>query len=278
MMLARLLPVLALSLVPLALAGRRPGADEVALRHAEAQAAEATLRHADARAQFATAPDTLAPLAPPGAPPDSFPAPDRPVAKITTDTWSNEKARDEAKEAERVLKLLGVTAGMSVADVGAGSGYYTVRLSRAVGPTGRVYAEDIIPRYLEKLGERVRLEGLSNVALALGEPHDPRLPAASLDLALMVHMYHEVEQPYGLLYNLARSLRPGARVAVIDLDKPTSSHGTPPALLRCELAAVGYRQIALHELGAGSGYLAVFEPPAYAAALPRPHDMRACAA
>ncbi len=230
------------------------------------------------RAAIVGAPDTLAYLAPPGVPGDSFPAPDRPVAEITTDTWSNERARDEAQEAARVLRLLGVSTGMSVADVGAGSGYYTVRLSRAVGPTGKVYAEDIVPRYLEKLRDRVGREGLANVAIGLGEPHDPRLPAGSLDLALLVHMYHEVEQPYGLLYNLASALRPGAHVAVIDLDRPTSSHGTPPELLRCELAAVGYRELARHDLGSGSGYLAVFAPPAGIGALPRPGDIRACAA
>jgi predicted methyltransferase len=230
------------------------------------------------RAAAIGAPDTLAPLAPPGVGADSFPTPDRPVAEITTDTWSSERERDEAREAERVLRLLGVREGMSVADVGAGSGYYTVRLSRAVGSSGRVYAEDIVQPYLQKLGERIRREGLTNVVLAMGEPHDPRLPEHSLDLALLVHMYHEVEQPYGLLYNLAPALRPGARVAVIDLDKPTSSHGTPPDLLRCELAAVGYRQEAFHDLGGKSGYLAVFTPPASRAALPVPDSIRACAA
>jgi SAM-dependent methyltransferase len=233
---------------------------------------------AETRSASAAPTDTIAPLAPPGAPADEFPEPDRPVAKITTDTWSNEAARDEAKEAERVLGFLGVAPGMSVADVGAGSGYYTVRISRAVGPTGRVYAEDIIPEYLDKLADRVRREGLPNVTLGLGDPHDPRLPANSLDLALLVHMYHEVEQPYGLLYNLAPALRPGARVAVIDLDRPTGSHGTPPDLLRCEFAAVGYRELERHDLEKGSGYLAVFAPPTGAAALPRPADIRACAA
>ena len=204
----------------------------------------------------------VVPLSPPGLPADSFPTPDRPVAPIITDTYSNEDRRDAAGEAERVMDLLGVRPGMRVADIGAGSGYYVVRLSPRVGPEGRVYAQDIVPEYLERLRQRVRADRLSNVTFGLGDPHDPRLPEGTIDLALLVHMYHEIEQPYGLLYNLASALAPGARVAIVDNDRPTGNHGTPPALLRCELAAVGYRQIAMHDLGEAGGYLAVFEPPA----------------
>src|SRR5271166_1339312 len=94
-------------------------------------------------------------LAPPGAPASAFPAPGRPVAGIVTDTWRNEQSRDRAGEAERVMNLLGVTAGMSVAEIGAGSGYYAVRLARRVGPAGHVFAEDVVPDYLERLARRV---------------------------------------------------------------------------------------------------------------------------
>ena len=215
-------------------------------------------------------------LGPPGMPADSFPAASRPVASIVTDTWSNEAARDTAREAQRVMDLLQVRPGMTVADVGAGSGYYTVRLSPRVGPRGRVIAQDIMPRYLERLGARVRRDSLRNVTLALGEPHDPRLAPASADLVLLVHMYHEVEQPYAFLYNLRPAVRPGGRVAVVDLDRPTRRHGTPVSLLRCELAAVGYEPAGFHDLGGGSGYLAVFRPTA--APAPRPGAIRACAA
>jgi SAM-dependent methyltransferase len=217
------------------------------------------------------------PRAAPGVPADSFPAPSRPVARIVTDTWSSEDARDRAGEAERVMQLLGVGPGMRVADVGAGSGYYVARLSPRVGPTGRVYAQDIGADYLRRLGDRVKREGLGNVTLVLGDPHDPRLPRDSVDLALLVHMYHEVEQPYALLHNLRPALRRGARVAVVDLDRPTGSHGTPPALLRCEMAAVGYTPVAFRDLGPESGYLAVFEAPA-PGALPAPGSIRACPA
>lgn len=222
-------------------------------------------------------PDTPPGRAAPGVPADSFPAPSRPVADIVTDTWSSEDARDRAGEAERVVDLLGVRPGMRVADVGAGSGYYVARLSPRVGPEGRVYAQDVVADYLRKLSARVRREGLGNVTLVLGDPHDPRLPPDSVDLALLVHMYHEVEQPYGLLHNLRRALRPGGRVAVVDLDRPTARHGTPPALLRCEMAAVGYTPVAFHDLGPESGYLAVFAPPARGA-LPAPSSIRPCPA
>ena len=204
-------------------------------------------------------------LAPPGAPASAFPAPGRPVAKIVTDIWHDEESRDRAGEAERVMNLLGVNAGLMVADIGAGSGYYTVRVAKRVGPTGHLFAEDVVPEYLERLARRVASEGLAGtVTVVRGDPHDPRLPAASIDLALLVHMYHEVQQPYGLLWNLRPALRPGAHLAVIDARKQTEVHGTPPDLLQCELAAVGYRQTAFYDLQE-STYLAVF-------ALPSPPD------
>ena len=220
--------------------------------------------------------EAIRPLGPAGQPASAFPAPSRPVADVVTDTWSSEDTRDRAGEADTVMKLLGVRAGMHVADVGAGSGYYTVRLSPRVGAEGRVIAQDIMPEYLEKLAERVRGARLSNVTVALGEPHDPRLPAASAELVMLVHMYHEVEQPYAFLHNLRPALRPGGRVAVVDLDRPTNRHGTPPALLRCEMEAAGYRQSAFHPLPEGSGYLAVFD--AAPGPAPRPAELRACPA
>ena len=101
--------------------------------------------------------------------------------------------------------------------------------------------------------------GLQNVVISLGEPHDPRLPADSLDVAILVHMYHEIAQPYGLLYNLIPALKPGARVGIVDAYGPTSEHGTPPGLLRCELAAVGYREISLDRL-TGSNVISPSSP------------------
>jgi ubiquinone/menaquinone biosynthesis C-methylase UbiE len=150
---------------------------------------------------------------------------------------------------------------MNVADIGAGSGYHTVRLACAVGPAGRVFGQDVLLRYLSGLTERVGREGLTNVTVAQGDPHDPRLPPQSVDVAILVHMYHEIAQPFAFLHNLLPALRPGARVGVVDLDRPTDRHGTPRKLLACELAAVGYRQVAVSDLDGNLGYLAVFAPP-----------------
>jgi SAM-dependent methyltransferase len=216
-------------------------------------------------------------LAGSGTPAAAFPNPDRPVADIVSPIWHDEKERDDAGEPHQLVRLLGIKSGMTVADIGAGSGYYVVRLSPIVGPRGRIIAEDVVPEYLRGLRSRVRDLGLQNVVVSLGEPHDPRLPAVSLDIAILVHMYHEIAQPYGLLYNLVPALKPGARVGIVDAYGPTSKHGTPPGLLRCELAAVGYREIGLDRLTGSDAYLAIFAPPSVASRT-RPEAMVACKA
>ncbi|MEH2611151.1 methyltransferase domain-containing protein [Bradyrhizobium sp. AZCC 1693] len=200
-------------------------------------------------------------LAPPGVPAKEFPSPRRPVAQIVSPTRSNEAHRDSLNEAGEIARFLELKSGMTVGDIGAGSGYHTVRLSRLVGPTGSVVAEDVRRDYLTKLARRTERLRLTNVIFALGEPHDPRLPASSLDVAILVHMYHEITQPYAFLYNLAPALKPGARIGIVDQERPTTEHGTPIELLRCELSAVGYREIATHQLAGDGGYLAVFSPP-----------------
>lgn len=209
----------------------------------------------------ALAAEAVVPLAPPGAAAGAFPAPDRPVAGIISPIWATEDERRSADETGQVFRQLRIGPGMRVADIGAGSGYYTMQLSRAVGPTGEVIAQDITPDYLAKLRKRVRDARLGNVKVGLGEAHDPRLPARSMDAAVLIHMYHEIAQPYALLFNLAAAMKPESLVGVVDLDRPTGEHGTPPDLLRCEFAAVGYREVSLQVLKGGVGYLAVFKPP-----------------
>ena len=220
-----------------------------------------------------TTADEIGPLGPPGVPAAAFPKPLRPVAPIVSERWSTEDARDRDGESEQVLGFLEVAPGMTVADIGAGDGYYTVRVARRVGLAGHVIAEDVMPAYLEDLRQRLVREHLTNVTLDLGEAHDPRLPAHSVDLVLMVHMYHEVQQPYGLLYNLLPALRPGARVAVIDLDQATERHGTPRAQLLCEFHALGFRETHWGWLRAHREYLALFAPPA---APPAPAAIKPC--
>ncbi|CAN7551206.1 methyltransferase domain-containing protein [Phenylobacterium sp. LjRoot219] len=205
----------------------------------------------------------------------SFPPPGRSVAEVVSPTWSSGRDRDAADESGQLVRLLGVRRGMAVADIGAGSGYHTVRLSPVVGPSGRVYAQDITPAYLDDLRRETARRGLKNVDFVLGRPDDPGLPPNSVDRAILVHMYHEVAQPYALLWRLIEALKPGAKVGVLDLDRRPDRHGTPPALLRCEFEAVGYRQTGFTELKGGIGYLAVFEAPK-PAARPHPAQIRAC--
>jgi SAM-dependent methyltransferase len=214
-------------------------------------------------------------LAQPGASATEFPSPSRPVAPIVSPGRSDERHRDSLNETGQIARLLELKPGMTVGDIGAGRGYHTVRLSPLLGPQGSVIAEDVTRDYLIELARRIKLLGLTNVALALGEPHDPRLPASSLDAAILSHMYHEITQPYAFLYNLAPALKRGARVGIVDVERPTSEHGTPIALLRCEVTAVGYREIATYQLAGDGGYLAVFSPPEEAARK-SPRDIVAC--
>jgi SAM-dependent methyltransferase len=216
-------------------------------------------------------------LGPAGAPATAFPKPDRPVADIVSPIWHSEEERDGADEPGQLVRLLGIKPGMTLADIGAGSGYLTVRLAPIVGPQGRIIAQDIELSYLKGLGQRVKALKLKNVTVSLGEPHDPRLPAASVDVAILVHMYHEITDPYALLYNLAPTLKPGGRLGIVDTRAATPMHGTPLPLLACELAAVGYSQIAVHSLAGSDAYLAVFSPPAQGARK-RPADIVPCKA
>ncbi len=214
-------------------------------------------------------------LAPPGVPAKDFPSPQRPVAQIVSSSRSTEKHRDSLNESGEIARLLEIGPGMTVGDIGAGNGYHTVRLSPLVGPKGSVIAEDVTRDYLVELARRTERLGLTNVMFALGEPHDPRLPASSLDVAILVNMYHEITQPYAFLYNLAPALKPGALIGIADLERPTSEHGTPIVLLRCELSAVGYREIATYQLAGDGGYLAVFYLPKEASRK-SPRDIVAC--
>ena len=150
-------------------------------------------------------------------------------------------------------------------------------MSPIVGPSGRILAQDVLPKYLNGLAKRVRDLKLGNVTVALGEPHDPRLPANSLDLAILIHMYHEIAAPFALLHNLAPALKAGGRIGIVDAIGETAHHGTPPDLLRCELAAVGYREVSFHALAGSNAYLAVFEL-ASLQALKRPRDIAPCKA
>jgi predicted methyltransferase len=206
---------------------------------------------------------------------DRFPKANRPVAAIVGDTFSTEDARDRMGEFEKVVTLAGVRPGMWVADVGAGEGYYSVRLSPVVGKQGRVLAEDIQADVTDQLAQRVQRQGLDNVAVMLGEPDDPKLPANSLDRVFLVHVYHEVASPYAFLWHMRESLKPGGLVIVVDADRPPQRHGIPPATLRCEFAAVGFRMSAFQPIENGDAYFAAFAP---AGERPKPSEIKPCKA
>lgn len=189
-----------------------------------------------------------------------FPAPNRPISRIVAPRWIDEVDRDAFGEAEKVMDILNIRAGQRVADIGAGDGYYVRHLSERVGARGLVYGQDIEPRYLAMLRERVADAKWSNVEVIAGTAGDPALPAASIDVALMIHMYHEISDPYALLYRLATAFRAGGRLAILDQDAPTDRHGTPPRLLICELGAVGYSRVRRDDMPDGA-YVITFRAP-----------------
>ena len=187
-----------------------------------------------------------------------FPPAHRDVAPIVGDTFSTEDARDRVGEAEQVMELADLKPGMSVADVGAGEGYYTVRLAPAVGEKGRVLAEDILPQVRDALSDRVQRENLENVAVKLGTPDNPMLPAQSFDRVFLVHMYHEVQSPYAFLWHLRDGVKPGGLIVVVDADRPVKRHGIPPAQLKCEFAALGMEPLKFQTLTGGEVYFISF--------------------
>lgn len=202
-----------------------------------------------------------------------FPAAQRDVAPIVGDTFSTEDARDRVGEADDVMSLAQVKPGMSVADVGAGEGYYTVRLAPMVGRKGRVLAEDIVPEVRDSLSDRVQRENLDNVAVKLGTPDNPMLPAQSFDRVFLVHMYHEVQSPYAFLWHLRDGVKPGGLVIVVDSDRPVKRHGIPPAQLRCEFAALGMEPVMFRMLSGGEVYFSAFR---LARPKPAPDRIVAC--
>ncbi len=202
-----------------------------------------------------------------------FPTAHRPVAPIVSSRFSTEEDRDRIREAGTVMDKAGIAKGMTVADIGAGEGYYTVRLAQRVGKAGRVLAQDIVPEVRDALAERVTREHLDNVSVKLGEPADPKLPEASFDRILLVHMYHEIAAPYEFLWRMRPALRAGGRVVVVDADRPTSQHGTPPDLLDCEMKAVGYARVGRTVLPHADAYLALYEA---AGQRPAPTDISPC--
>ena len=172
--------------------------------------------------------------------------------------------RDAWQMPDEVMDALGIADGAMVADLGAGGGWFTVRLARRVGPGGRVYAQDIQPQMIESISRRVNREGLTNVRTILGTADDPRLPAA-LDAVLIVGTYPEISDPVTLLRRVAASLKPTGRLGIVDFTLEGGGPG-PPLEERIEPRAVvnnaeraGLRLLA-HEHFLRYQYLLIFAP------------------
>jgi ubiquinone/menaquinone biosynthesis C-methylase UbiE len=202
-----------------------------------------------------------------------FPRAYRPVSELGKTSVSTEQARDDRNEANTVMDLANIRAGMTVADIGAGEGYYTVRLAERVGMDGRVLAQDIDQDALRRLGSRVEDDRLDNVSIKLGAEDDPRLPENSFDRIFMVHMYHEVTEPYAFLWRLRPALREGGQVIVVDVDRPADQHGLRPQLLFCEFQAVGFRLVEFVRRPELAGYYAQFEA---VGPRPQPDEIKPC--
>lgn len=202
-----------------------------------------------------------------------FPKADRPVSAPGSTTFSTEAARDDRNEAMTVMDLAMIQPGMRVADIGAGEGYYTVRLAERVGKTGRVVAEDIDPDAMARLANRIERDRLDNAYTQVGTADDPKLPASGFDRIFMVHMYHEVEEPYAFLWRLRPALRQGGQVIVVDVDRPTDRHGIAPQLLFCEFAAVGFKLAQFVRKPELAGYYAQFTVEG---SRPEPKSIKPC--
>ena len=171
--------------------------------------------------------------------------------------------RDLWQMPDRIMDALGMAEGSVVADIGAGGGWFTIRLARRVGASGTVYAEDIQRQMLEATGRRVAREGLRNVRAVLGTSEDPRLPPGALDAVLIVDTYHELENPDALLRNIAKAIKPQGRVGVVDFKKdglgpgPALEDRVDPDLVIRDAEAAGLRLVA-HETFLPYQFLLVF--------------------
>ena len=168
--------------------------------------------------------------------------------------------RDERLQIGRVMDILGIAPGKSVADIGAGSGWFTVRAARRVGAGGLVYAIDINPEAIRYIGERAQKEQLQNVKTILGKADDSLLPAGSVDAVLLLKTYHEVAQPVTLMRNLRAALRPGAKVGVIDRNGNGEDHGVGSDIVIREAKEAGFELLKQYDFVKGDkmDYFLVF--------------------
>ena len=161
--------------------------------------------------------------------------------------WLERPERMEEEEPDLALSILQIPKGATVADIGAGSGYMTLKMAQRVGPTGRVFANDLQPQMLEILGRRLADRRITNVTLVQGTVDDPKLPPASIDMALMVDVYHELSRPQEMLRHIRDALKPGGRLVLLEYRKEDPSipirpeHKMSVAEAKLELEAEGFK-------------------------------------
>jgi SAM-dependent methyltransferase len=170
--------------------------------------------------------------------------------------------RDRRLQINRVMDILGVVPGKTVADIGAGSGWFTERAARRVGSGGLVYAVDINPAAIQYVQDRARKDRLNNVKSILSKPDDPMLPAGAVGAVLLLKTYHEIAEPVVLLRNLRAALRPGAKVGIIDRNGNGEDHGVAREVVLREAAEAGYRLLGQYEFVKGDkmDYFLVLTP------------------
>src|SRR5271163_3478046 len=173
----------------------------------------------------------------------------RPIAPVMGAAgagWLDRPEREAEEKPDLALDNLGIRAGMVVADVGAGTGYMTLRMARRVGPTGKVYADDVQPEMLRRLRQNAAKEKLTNIETVLGTEVDPKLPAGKLDLILLVDVYHEFSQPQKMLRRMREALKPDGRLVLLEYRKedPTipirPEHKMSVQEVKTELEAEGF--------------------------------------
>ncbi len=169
----------------------------------------------------------------------------RPTSKPYTGdlTIFDSPGRDERLQINRVMDILGIGPGKSVADIGAGSGWFTVRAAQRVTSRGVVYAIDINPEAVRFIQQRLEREDVHNVKTVLSQPDDPLLSPNSVDAVLLLKTYHEVANPVGLMRNLRAALKPGAKVGIIDRNGNGENHGVMKDVVIKEAGEAGYRLV-----------------------------------
>lgn len=194
------------------------------------------------------------------------PAPSQPPHRATSTPYTGDltifdsPGRGQRLQINRVMDILGIAPGKNVADIGAGSGWFTVRAARRVAPGGKVYAVDINPEAIRYIDRRVRSESVSNVKTILSHSDDPLLPQNSVDAVLLLKTYHEVADPILLLQRLSPALRPGAKVGIIDRNGNGEDHGVNRQVVVKEAEQAGYRLLQAYDFVKPDGmdYFLVF--------------------